>query len=616
MIAKVAGVPQVDEFRPITLLNTDYKLLSKLLVKRVKPVLKSIIKSSQLCTVQNKNILFGVSNVLSSVMYINSQNQGIFLLSLDFFKAYDRVVIGYLLRVMKKMNFSSTVCNWIKMMHEGAKTRFILTTLSKAIEVGFSIRQGDPLSMILYIIYIEPLLLFLEKNLRGLMVAGIPQTLEAFCDDVNIMTSHLEDLMKVDKIIVEFEKFSGAILSRSKKCKILGLGKWKNRRNWPLDYIQTEKELKIFGVYICNSYRSILKRNWDYRYGKFNNCVQSWSSRYFPSIYEKVTVLRVFALSRVFYLASILPISNTLVRKMESVMGRFIWKGCLLRVAIAEIKNKTQRGGLNHVCLQAMCKSLLLSQLLRLLKSSDSKTIAHIAYWIGDTLVDLDPDLDSGPHPLSVPDYFGILESLVVFGRISNMIGAGIWKQVTNKMLYHVEAQNFQATKVETDTGVLNGYSAAWVRINLHLLRSVEKETLFLLVHNKLPLRERIFRIGLAADPYCVHCDDAIICDAEHFFCSCSRVEEVWQPLKHIILRMVGIGNVSNSDLIKFLYPSCNQENEVIWLVANYVFKVWDINHKSSKYLVKEQFFGYLKFKFKQDQQGARIRVNDIPGLT
>ena len=96
LIAKVAGVPQVDEFRPITLLNTDYKLLSKLLVKRVKPVLKSIIKSSQLCTVQNKNILFGVSNVLSSVMYINNQNQGACLLSLDFFKAYDRVVIGYL----------------------------------------------------------------------------------------------------------------------------------------------------------------------------------------------------------------------------------------------------------------------------------------------------------------------------------------------------------------------------------------------------------------------------------------------------------------------------------------------------------------------------------------
>ena len=79
---------------------------------------------------------------------------------------------------------------------------------------------------------------------------------------------------------------------------------------------------------------------------------------------------------------------------------------------------------------------------------------------------------------------------------------------------------------------------------------------------------------------------------------------------------MIGIGNVSNLDLIKFLYPSCNQENEVIWLVANYIFKVWDIRHNSSNHLVKEQFFGYLKFKFKQDQQGARIRLNDIPGLT
>ena len=49
------------------------------------------------------------------------------------------------------------------MLHVGAKTRFILQFLSKAIEVNFSIRQGDPLAMLLYIIYIEPLLLYLER---------------------------------------------------------------------------------------------------------------------------------------------------------------------------------------------------------------------------------------------------------------------------------------------------------------------------------------------------------------------------------------------------------------------------------------------------------------------
>ena len=67
--SKVAGIPQVDELRPLTLLNCDYRILSKFFVKRMKPVLPAVIKSGQLCTVGKKNILFGVNNILSSVLF-------------------------------------------------------------------------------------------------------------------------------------------------------------------------------------------------------------------------------------------------------------------------------------------------------------------------------------------------------------------------------------------------------------------------------------------------------------------------------------------------------------------------------------------------------------------
>ena len=96
---------------------------------------------------------------------------GACLISLDFFKAYDRVMVSFLLMVMKKMNFSDKFCSWVKMLHHGAKTRFILQSLTRAIQVSFSIRQGDPLAMLLYIIYIEPLLLYLERKAVGLRVA-------------------------------------------------------------------------------------------------------------------------------------------------------------------------------------------------------------------------------------------------------------------------------------------------------------------------------------------------------------------------------------------------------------------------------------------------------------
>ena len=88
----------------------------------MKPVLPHIIQSGQLCTAGNKNILFGVSNNLSSIFRIKEQKSHGCIISLDFFKAYDRVFLGFLVKVMEKMNFSSTFIAWVKMLHEGAST--------------------------------------------------------------------------------------------------------------------------------------------------------------------------------------------------------------------------------------------------------------------------------------------------------------------------------------------------------------------------------------------------------------------------------------------------------------------------------------------------------------
>ena len=219
--------------------------MTKLLCRRIKPVLPQIIKSSQLCTVGGKNILFGARNIISSILYVNSKRKGACLLSLDFFKAYDRVLVSFLLAVMKKMGFGSVFCKWINMLHENAQTKFLLRRMSKAIKISFSIRQGDPIAMLLYILYVEPLLVLIENRIHGLKlmniragISNIDQGVEAYCDDVNILTDDINDFNIVDRTVTEFEEVSGAILSRNNKCKVLGLGKWKNKKNWPLQYLQ------------------------------------------------------------------------------------------------------------------------------------------------------------------------------------------------------------------------------------------------------------------------------------------------------------------------------------------------------------------------------------------
>ena len=120
LCSKVNGVPSVSDLRPITLLNCDYMLLSKWFVLKLRPKLPLIIKSGQLCTVGNKNILFGVSNIISSILAVHHKKSQACLISLDFFKAYDRVMLSFLLKVMEAMNFSVTYRAWISMIHEGA----------------------------------------------------------------------------------------------------------------------------------------------------------------------------------------------------------------------------------------------------------------------------------------------------------------------------------------------------------------------------------------------------------------------------------------------------------------------------------------------------------------
>ena len=88
------------------------------------------------------------------------------------------------------------------------------------------------------------------------------------------------------------------------------------------------------------------------------------------------------------------------------------------------------------------------------MKSSGKKSVAHIAYWIGDSLGDLCPGIECGPHPINIPDYFAILESMVVFGKIEGVIAPGMWKKLTNKMIYNEKSKSFPVPKVEQEAGI------------------------------------------------------------------------------------------------------------------------------------------------------------------
>ena len=127
------------------------------------------------------------------------------------------------------------------------------------------------------------------------------------------------------------------------------------------------------------------------------------------------------------------------------------------------------------------------------------------------------------------PSIYNSLAEIFTDMRISEAFTTLNWNKVTNKQLYKHRTASFPSSKVEEDAGV--SFKEIWRKFNLPVISSTAREVLYLAAHNKVPVSERLFRIGLQSDPYCLSCLEvrgALFGDTELFFCTCKNVESTW----------------------------------------------------------------------------------------
>jgi hypothetical protein len=105
LIPKVDNPQRVADFRPIALVNSVYKLLSKVLTNRLRSVIASVVSQNQSAFIQGRQILDGILVANEVVDDAKRNRKEILMFKVDFEKAYDSVDWEYLDEVMKKMNF-------------------------------------------------------------------------------------------------------------------------------------------------------------------------------------------------------------------------------------------------------------------------------------------------------------------------------------------------------------------------------------------------------------------------------------------------------------------------------------------------------------------------------
>ena len=103
--------------RPITLLNTDYKLLTKTLSHRLKSVITSIVHPNQNGFVPGGSIFFSSHTIRDILFYCKKENIDLILLALDYTKAFDSVDFGFIFKTFETFGFGPKCQKWIKTLY-------------------------------------------------------------------------------------------------------------------------------------------------------------------------------------------------------------------------------------------------------------------------------------------------------------------------------------------------------------------------------------------------------------------------------------------------------------------------------------------------------------------
>ena len=372
--------------------------------------------------------------------------------------------------------------------------------------------------------------------------------------------------MIIVNTFTRFESISGALLSRSWKSKVMGLGPWRNKLVWPLPWLTVKNELKIFGFQICPTFKITLDRCWEECFTGFNNVLMSWSSRQLKTLVQGVEVLRLFATSKLWYKASALPLSTKFAKKFESAMFRFLWIGKL-----DEIKNPVLAGGLNLPCVISKADCLFLSQTCRLLSRPGTKEYMHIKYWIGLYIKEYFPDMARGPHAELISPYFSHMKSLLVGGIVLEDIDISKLKKTSSKTLYASFTSTFLHQRLCSSL-MLTG---SWLQSPM--LEPKAREILLMVVNNIIANRDRLFnKFNKAATPNCLAC--GVVQDNVHLFCECKLVREAWFWVRQRLLGMLpdSHGQTYNFEFLNLMFESDLMDSEIVWMLGIFVQLVWN----------------------------------------
>lgn len=165
---------QIQKFRPICLLNVSFKIITKVLMMRVSRVIEYLISQNQTAFIKNRNIIEGILILHETLSSAHQKKQSGILCKVDFEKAYDKINWDFIFKILQAKHFLEKICDWIMKIIRGGKVAVkVNDQIGPYFNTHKGLRQGDPMSPILFNIAAEALIVLIQRAEKHNLIQGL-----------------------------------------------------------------------------------------------------------------------------------------------------------------------------------------------------------------------------------------------------------------------------------------------------------------------------------------------------------------------------------------------------------------------------------------------------------
>ncbi|GJT58097.1 RNA-directed DNA polymerase, eukaryota, partial [Tanacetum coccineum] len=385
LIPKIGDAKFVSDFRPISLIGCQYKIIGKLLANRLSTVIGSCVSFEQSAFIKGRNILDGPLVLNECMAWYRKRSKALMVFKVDFEKAFDSLRWDYLDVIMEKLGFGFKWRMWIYGCLKYSRASILINgSPTPELDMFNGLRQGDPMSPFLFILAMEGLHALVSKAVATGLFKG------ASIGRGNINVSHL--LYADDAIFVGEWSHSNAynllcllrcfytvsgLKINVHKSKILGvnvLDEEVSSMALVLGCGVAKLPMMYLGVPIgCNMGRC---DNWKRVVQKFESKMNRWKAKLL-SVGGRLSLIKAVLGNLPTYYMSLYSMPITVQKRLESIRNRFFiggdsddkkitwvkWNSCLASKAM---------GGLGIGSIFALNVALLFKWIWRFRTTSNS----------------------------------------------------------------------------------------------------------------------------------------------------------------------------------------------------------------------------------------------------